>query len=69
MSDNTIKVKLVDGLAVCAAGIDSLVASSGAWRMTKEGAFFIQTPQELAPSVCLGCGAVRQPNGEMPCDH
>ncbi|WP_170935847.1 hypothetical protein [Pandoraea sp. PE-S2R-1] len=21
------------------------------------------------PSVCIGCGAVRQPNGEMPCDH
>ncbi|RSK77876.1 hypothetical protein EJ774_21210 [Pandoraea apista] len=22
-----------------------------------------------APSVCIGCGAVRQSNGEMPCDH
>ncbi|QDH59465.1 hypothetical protein [Pandoraea pnomenusa] len=21
------------------------------------------------PSVCIGCGAVRQSNGEMPCDH
>ncbi|WP_150663074.1 hypothetical protein [Pandoraea commovens] len=21
------------------------------------------------PTLCIGCGAVRQPNGEMPCDH
>ncbi|VVD74860.1 hypothetical protein PAQ31011_00813 [Pandoraea aquatica] len=21
------------------------------------------------PALCIGCGAVRLPNGEMPCDH
>ncbi len=21
------------------------------------------------PTLCIGCGAERQPNGEMPCDH
>ncbi len=21
------------------------------------------------PKLCIGCGAERQPNGQMPCDH
>jgi hypothetical protein len=28
------------------------------------------SPQtEPAPTVCLSCGAVKNENGELPCDH
>jgi hypothetical protein len=23
----------------------------------------------ITANICISCGAVRQPNGEMPCDH
>ncbi|VVD74687.1 hypothetical protein PHO31112_00773 [Pandoraea horticolens] len=25
--------------------------------------------EESEPTMCIGCGSVRKPTGEMPCDH
>lgn len=45
-------------------------AANGAWRLHKGGTITFSPVAEAPPAnVCISCGAKRQPNGEMPCDH
>lgn len=58
-----IKLKLsvaVDQEALATAKNEFVQATSRAVTVVVE---------EDKPVVCIGCGAVRRPNGDMPCDH
>lgn len=63
MNASEITVNL--SVSVDRAAID---AAADSFSKAVEGAVTVKT-EESKPLVCIGCGAVRNPDGQMPCDH
>ncbi|VVE90420.1 hypothetical protein [Pandoraea bronchicola] len=71
MSCETIKTAAtVDG-PYYRADIESIRAASGAWQIRKDGTLTIHTDHVAAPkpAICGSCGAAKNPDGALPCDH
>lgn len=61
MSEITMKVSVSVDRAAIAAAKDAFLASAN-------GAITVKVEGEK-PTICISCGAARQPNGQMPCEH
>ncbi|WP_331708643.1 hypothetical protein [Pandoraea sputorum] len=71
LPEGPIKVLLVADRLVYRAGIDVVRADSGAWDIRKDGTVTIR-PELVAvplPTVCGSCGATKNHDGSLPCDH
>ncbi len=69
MTDNSIKVSMVFDRPICQAGIDAVRSENDVWSIAKDGRFLFDAAAEPVPTICISCGAARQPNGQMPCEH
>ncbi|MGR9579959.1 hypothetical protein [Pandoraea sputorum] len=61
MSEIPVKVSVSVDQAEIARAEDAFLASA-------KNAITVKV-EPAKPTICISCGAARQPNGQMPCEH